>query len=434
MIVQDMDSKKSFPALKFPKDFYWGASTAAHQVEGGNHNQWTVWELAHASQQAKDIEGANNPFALRRSALPVWNDIKSAVADPENYVSGSGVEHFVRYKDDFKLLSELNLNAFRFSIEWSRIEPKMGEWNNEAIEHYRNYIAELKKHNIEPFLNLWHWTNPVWFEELGGFEKRSNLTYFKRFVQKICDEFGSDLTNVLTINEANNYMSLGYILGVWPPGHKNALRGLRVYYNLVLAHRQAYKVFKASYPDIQIGVAHQAVLSKPKHRGNVVEKIVAKVANYVWYEWFFDRCIKYQDFVGVNFYQVNYISWFSVSNPTTPVSDLGWYLEPQALMPVLIGLSQRYDKPIFITENGVADMHDTYRKQWLEQTLMAIDGAITSGVDVRGYFHWSLLDNFEWAEGWWPRFGLVEVDRMHNMKRTIRPSARWFASVIMKSK
>jgi beta-glucosidase len=162
----------------FPRDFMWGASTASHQVEGGTVNQWTVWELAHAKQLAKTAED-------RLGWLPRWNKIKNQATDPENYISGKGVEHFSRYKEDFDIAQKLNLDSLRFSIEWSRIEPTKGEWDEEAVTHYRRYIAELQKRNLEPILNIWHWTSPTWFEEIGGFKKRTNVKYFQRFIQKI---------------------------------------------------------------------------------------------------------------------------------------------------------------------------------------------------------------------------------------------------------
>ena len=148
----------------FSKHFYWGASTASHQVEGGTENQWSVWELAHAKELAKTAKD-------RLSYLPSWPDIKEQAQDPANYVSGQGVDHYRRYKEDFDIAKSLNLNAFRFGIEWSRIEPKEGDWDEQQIEHYHTYIKELKKRGLEPFLNIWHWTMPTWFTDKGGFKK-----------------------------------------------------------------------------------------------------------------------------------------------------------------------------------------------------------------------------------------------------------------------
>src|SRR3990167_7518539 len=160
-----------------------------------------------------------------------------------------------------------------------------------------------------------------------------------------------------------------------------------------------------------------------------------KIMRYFWNWWFYRRIRKQQDFVGFNYYNTDYYTGLvKLKNPTTPLNDLGKYMEPEGLYPLLLRAWARYKKPIFITENGVADARDQYRQWWLEQSIIAMERALSEGVDVRGYFHWSLLDNFEWAYGWWPKFGLVEVDRANGMKRTIRPSALWFAGKIKKLK
>lgn len=405
----------------FPKHFFWGASTASHQVEGGNNNQWTVWELAHARELAQTAH-------QRLSWLPRWYAIKDQAEEPENYVSGEGVEHYSRYKEDFKLLGELNLNAFRFSVEWSRIEPQEGKWDQEALTHYKEYIAELRRLKIEPFLNLWHWTNPIWFEEKGGFEKRSNLKYFERFVEKVSKELFDDVEYVLTLNEPNNYMSFGYLIGDWPPQKKNPLLAIRVYWNLVLAHRVAYKTIKKIKPSVKVGAALNLANIQAKRPHNIFDEMSTKWMRYFWNWWFTKRINKSQDFIGINYYFSDYYTGMGKRrNPKVPLNDVGFYMEPEGLYPLLIRTWSRFKKPMFITENGLADGEDEYRRWWIEETIVAMEKAISEGVDLRGYFHWSLLDNFEWSFGWWPKYGLVKVDRAHGMKRTIRPSARWFA-------
>ncbi len=414
----------------FPKNFFWGASTAGHQVEGGNLNQWSVWELAHASELAKKTERRSYAFAPQLKKLPIWKDIKDKITQPENYVSANGVEHYTRFREDFDIAKSLNLNAFRFGIEWARIEPEEGVWDEQAIEHYREYISELKKRGMEPFINLWHWTNPIWFEEKGGWTKHSNLKYFDRFVQKVADTLCENITYVLTINEPNTYMSSSFILGTYPPGRKNPLLALLVNYNLLVAHRRAYKILKQYNPATQVGVANSASLNKPVHRVNPFEKFFGVLNDYIWQNWLYNRIGKDQDFIGMNFYLVHHIDLFRIKDPPKPLNDLGWYMEPGMIGVVAQRLYKKHKRPIFITENGVADMHDQYRKWWIEETIKGMEEAIDSGVELKGYFYWSLLDNFEWAEGWWPKFGLVEVDREHDMKRTIRPSAKWFAKKI----
>ncbi len=408
----------------FPKNFYWGASTASHQVEGGTINQWSEWELAHASELAKTAE--------QRLSKDVndWQAIKAQAEDPNNYVSGRGVDHLNRFKEDFDIAKSLELNSFRFGIEWSRIEPAEGEWDEDAIAHYREYISELKKRNLEPLLNIWHWTMPTWFTARGGFEKRKNLKHWRRFVQRIADEFGSELKYVITLNEPNVYATFGYITGEWVPQKQQPLTFVRVYHNLVVAHRQAYKILKQSNPSIQVGVATQLANMQAKRPHNIFDEFATSWMRYAWNWWFLNRIKRQQDFVGFNYYFTDYYRWFKRVNPKAPLNDLGWYMEPEGLYPLLVRVWAHYKKPIMITENGLADSSDEHRQWWIEETIVAMERAMSEGVEVRGYFHWSLLDNFEWKFGWWPEFGLVHVDRQNGMKRTIRPSARWFAKRI----
>jgi beta-glucosidase len=418
--------------FNFPKGFLWGASTSAHQVEGGNHNQWTIWELAHAAELAHQAE-------KRIGWMPAWDKVKKEASDPDNYVSGRGVDHYNRFKEDFKLLKALNLNAFRFGVEWSRIEPEEGKWNEEAIEHYRIYIEELRKQGIEPVLNIWHWTLPVWFAKKGGFKRYKNLEYFDRFVKKIGEEYGHMLNYIITLNEPNNYATMGYLLpdptsGVrWPPAEKNLLNFLQVYWNLVLVHRRAYKILKKVNPRLQIGIAAQLANIQAKRPHNFFDEVSTKIMRYGWNWWYLRRIRRYQDFVGFNYYFTDYYTGLiQRKNPQVPLSDLGWYMEPEGLYPLLIRIWAHYKKPILIAESGVADMDDQFRQWWLEETIVAMERAISEGVKVMGYFYWSLLDNFEWSSGWWPRFGLVAVDRKKGMRRTVRPSAKWLAARIKK--
>lgn len=406
----------------FPRHFFWGASTAAHQVEGGLENQWSVWELQNAKELAQTAH-------QRLNWLPNWSEVKHLAEDPNNYVSGEGVEHYKRFREDFDLIKDLNLNCFRFGLEWSRIEPEEGKWNDEAVEHYKTYIAELRARKIEPFLNIWHWTMPTWFSEKGGFKKRSNLVYFERFVEKVAAEFIEDVSYIITLNEPNVYASFGYVTCEWPPQEKNQLSFFRTYFNLTTAHKRAYKILKNRKPSLQIGIATQLANIQAKRPHNFFDELSTKWMRYFWNWWFLKRINKYQDFVGFNYYFTDYYTGvMKKQNPKVPLNDLGWYMEPEGLYPLLIRTWSRFKKPIFVTENGVADNNDEFRRWWIEETIVAMERALSEGVQLKGYFHWSLLDNFEWAYGWWPKFGLIEVDREHSMKRTIRPSAKWFAS------
>lgn len=416
-------SKKALTQYSFPKDFLWGASTAGHQVEGGNYDQWTVYELDNASELAKTA-------AERLRWLPDWMDIRDKAEDPDNYVSGKGVDHWRRYKEDFKILKKLNLNAFRFGIEWSRVEPDQGVWDKSAIDHYHNYIAEMKAMGIEPIVNLWHWTQPVWFEELGGFSKSKNIKHFERFVTKIGEEFGDEVTYILTINEPNVYASFGYLTGEWPPLQKNPINFIRVFHNLARAHRAAYGILKSMHPHLQVGAAPQYGNSVPKRPDHWLDTRVAKLADYGWNWWWTNRIIRHTDFLGFNHYFTDYYQGFKKVNPPNPHNDLGWYMEPAALADIITRTWIRYRKPILITENGLADANDEHRQWWLEETMHALAVSRKAGVDLIGYLHWSLLDNFEWKYGWWPKFGLIKVDRERDMKRLVRPSAVWWSKTL----
>jgi beta-glucosidase len=407
----------------FPHNFFWGASTASHQVEGGTKNQWSEWEEKNAERLAHNAH-------KRLGWMPAWDAIKDQAQNPKNYHSGKGVEHYERYKEDFAIIKKLNLNSFRFGIEWARIEPAEGQWDEAAIEHYRQYIKELNSQGIEPILNLWHWTMPTWFTKKGGFTFYRNLKYFERYAKKVADEFGDQLTYVITLNEPNVYASFSYLTGEWPPNIKSWVWFAQVYWNLTRAHKLAYKALKASNKGLQVGIAAQLANIQAKRPHHWFDQAATKWMRYFWNWWFLNRINKYQDFLGFNYYFTDYYKGFRRQNPKVPLNDLGWYMEPEGLYPLLVRVWAHYKKPIIVAENGVADMNDQYRQWWIEETIIAMERAISEGVDIRGYFHWSLLDNFEWAYGWWPKFGLVEVDRSHDMKRTIRPSATWFATQI----
>jgi beta-glucosidase len=409
--------------VTFPKDFYWGVSTASHQVEGGTENQWSVWELANATELAKTAEA-------KYGHLPNWEEVKKRAQNPSNYISGKGIDHYHRYEHDFDIAKKMNINAFRFGIEWSRIEPEPGQWDDAAIEHYRDYINQLHERNIEPFLNIWHWTVPIWFEDLGGFTKRRNLKYFYRFVQRIIEEYGKDIHYVITLNEPNVYTSFSFMNKEWPPQEHNIPKAVAVYFNLVKAHKKSYKIIKRLSPHIQIGIASQLANVQAKRPHNVIDGIVTKIMRYAWNWWFLRRVRRQQDFIGINYYFTDYYRYFKRDDPKVPLSDVGWYMEPEGLYPLLIRTWAHHKKPIFVTENGVADEHDQYRQWWLQETIIAMERAISEGVDIAGYFHWSLFDNFEWAFGWWPKFGLVAVDRKNDMKREVRDSGHWYAAFI----
>lgn len=413
-----MQKKQSF---SFPKKFLWGAATAAHQVEGGTHNQWTVWELENAKSKAAQAK-------FHWGDLEAWEDVRHEAENPQNYVSGKGADHYNLYADDFDLLKKMNMNAFRFSVEWSRVEPTEGAWNVEAITHYKKYVAELKKRNIEPVLTLFHFTLPVWFMEKGGFEKRKNVQHFVRFADKILQELGNDIRFIITINEPEVYAYESYHVGNWPPNKTSRMDVWRIFNNLARAHNQVADLAHSLSRRYKVSVAKN---SNYFYAGDdaALSRKYTDIAQYFQDDYFLKKVVKKCDFLGVNYYFSNRVYGYRIHNPDEKVSDLGWDLSPANIQFALERLNDKYHLPILITENGLADAKDTYRQWWITQTIMAMQKAMENGVTLIGYLHWSLLDNFEWDKGFWPRFGLAEVD-YKTKKRTLRPSAVWFGKVI----
>lgn len=409
------------PRLAFPRKFLWGAATSAHQVEGGTHNQWSVWELENAKSLAAQAK-------FQYEDLDNWDDIKPAAIDPANYISGSSVDHFNGYETDFDALQAFNMNAFRFSVEWSRVEPNEGAWNAEAIQHYKTYVQELQKRGIEPMVTLFHFTLPVWFTAKGGFEKRANVKYFVRFAEKIITELGTQVKFVITLNEPEVYAHESYLAGSWPPNVSSKKTMLTVLRNLAYAHNETSKAIRALNRRYKLSVAKNSAYF---YAGDdaVLSRKSADFMQYAQDDYFLKKVAKHCDFLGVNYYFSNRVYGYRVHNPNEKVSDLGWDLSPANIQYALERLHEKYNLPIMITENGLADERDEYRQWWLMQTLIGMQKAIENGVKLEGYFHWSLLDNFEWDKGFWPKFGLLEVNR-ETMERTPRASALGFAKII----
>ena len=416
-----MTTKQS-ERIVFPKKFLWGAATSAHQVEGGLVNQWTTWELEHAKRLSVQ---APHQFG----DIDSWPRIKKEAIRPDNYVSGRGVDHYHRYEEDFAILKSLNMNAFRFCIEWARIEPQEGAWDAAAIAHYRTYLRTLKKMGITPVVTLFHFTLPEWFAAKGGFEKRRNIKYFVYYVEKVLSELGRDIEWIVTINEPTVYAGESYLEGHWPPNKTRKRDMLRVLYNLVTAHKKVYKLTRAR-KKWKVSMAHHLIYCYPGDDA-ILSRASARVANYLLNTWVLRRVRRYSDFLAINYYFARQIYGYRVHDPYLKVSDLGWDMQPDKLQYLLEDVAERYRLPIMITENGLADGADSQRQWWLTETIKAMHEALKRDIKLIGYLHWSLLDNFEWDKGYWPKFGLVAVDRQ-TMARTVRPSARWFGAVIKK--
>ena len=390
------------------KQFFWGVATSAHQVEGGLSNDWTEWEEKNADALARGARRRVWPqYILGRFPSPI---------DPENYRSGRAADHYNRFHEDIRLAAALGVNAYRFSIEWSRVEPEEGKFSVSAIEHYRGVIRALRENGMEPFVTLWHFTHPVWFSKKGGWESRTAEDDFLRFVKRLADEFRNDVTFWVVLNEPGMWAADAYLFGSKPPGERSFSSLVRVYFSLVRAQRQVYAVLKKINPACEVGIAES--MEYCAHPG------VRATFDYFRNFFFISRVRSSLDFIGVNYYKRVGL-W---GKDAGQVSDMGWEIYPEGLGYFLRKLV-KFKKPLYVMENGIADARDVKRSEFIRRHIEEVIRAKKEGVLVKGYFHWSLLDNFEWNDGFWPRFGLFEMD-YRTMGRTMRKSAETYAAII----
>jgi len=404
--------------LKFPENFLWGTSTSAHQTEGDcKNNDWS-----------------HHTFEKYQDRLPWMAKALKQIPDV-----GSACDSFNKYSRDYDFIEKMNNNSYRMSVEWARIEPKPGEFDQKTIDHYRKMLEDLKKRNIKVMLTLHHFTNPDWFILKKGWEKSKNTKYFLEFVEFVIKNLGDLVDFWITFNEPDVYMYCSYFQGWWPPMKKKKLLGWKVFFNLARTHKRAYflihKIIKEKFdqkPKVGIANSLQAYQSFVKHRFfdhfQVYWKY--KIFNNSFYSL---SNIKSHDFLGVNYY-------FSVDltgrklkrmviqpDQGRPVTDMNWQIYPNGIYEVLVDLLP-YQKPVYITENGIATTDEALRKKFIKEHLKQIYHAIKIGVDARGYFYWSLLDNYEWAEGYKPKFGLVKVD-FDTKQRQLKKSGEYYAKI-----
>jgi len=391
--------------LIFPAQFFWGCATSAHQIEGGLNNDWTQWE--------------KSPQRLA--------DLEKKQLDPLDFISGAAANSYLENNADIACLKELNANAYRFSLDWSRIEPEEGNFSLEALEYYKNFIKKLRANNIEPFVTLWHWPIPVWLKDKGGFENREIVSYFKKFVELTANYLNEEVNFWITLNEPMVYASQSYLVGEWPPQKKSFLAMHKVINNLARVHKEAYQVIKSIDADNKVGIAKHNMYFEAGN-GALVNKILKYGADWWWNFRFLDKIKNYQDFIGLNYYFHNFINYgFSKQFSYEKKSDIEWGLHPEGIYYLLKDL-KKYKLPIYITENGLADRGDNHRAWYIEEILKNVHRAISEGVEVKGYLHWSLIDNFEWAAGFNPRFGLYEIN-YQTYERVSRPSAKFYADI-----
>jgi beta-glucosidase len=440
--------------MKFPPGFLWGTATASHQVEGGQNNSWTLWE--------------------NRGGGRIFQD----------QVSGAACEWWTgRAEEDFSRAASMNNNALRFSIEWSRIEPEPGRWDDAALNRYREMIADMQAKGLEPMVTLHHFTNPIWLEERGGWLNEDTPRLFARYAARVAEAFGPGVTLYCTINEPLVYVAVGYLSSMWPPGRFNLSEAMLVTQRLIQGHGAAYHAIKAIHPQAQIGLAKHQISFQAGTP--VLGDLAARLAHYVFNEAFFGpfnngklrlplRSVSIPeakgslDWIGLQYYTRQTLHFRSISIPEAK-GTLDWIglqfytrqtlhfnprnaamgffesrvpdgaprgpahwgeLAPQLSYERIRHIYRMTRCPIYITEMGVPDADDSIRPGYLAETVRAIWKTCSQSFPVKGFFFWSLVDNFEWAEGYDPRFrfGLYGVD-YKTQERIERRSARLYRAI-----
>lgn len=417
--------------LKFPDGFLWGAATSSHQVEGDSkNNDWWKWES------------------------------EGKVKEP----SGKACSQYGLFKNDFKLAKSLNHNAHRFSLEWSRIEPEQGKFNQGALNHYKEVIKTLRSLGITPIVTINHFTLPLWFYEKGGWIGKRGAYIFANFAEEVAREFGEDVEYWLTINEPVGNIHSAYVTGEWPPGRKSTKEAGKAFVALLKAHSLAYKAVHKVYkekgwPAPKVSMAQFTLIYSPCRVKSLSDALAAKMRNYYVNKLFIEALIKgwciapgmpltrlplkrSLDFIGLNYYTRDYVhlakllplNVFGYICSLLHHKDSGkrnflqWEIYPEGLYRILMEFKQ-YGLPVLITENGICTDNDNERIDFIKEHLGQVTRAIKDGAPVFGYLHWSLIDNFEWTHGYGPRFGLVEVDYA-TQGRIVKPSARIYADII----
>jgi beta-glucosidase len=355
--------------------------------------------------------------------------------------SGAAVEEWTRYESDFKYLSEMNLNAYRFSIEWSRVEPQEGLFDQEVLAHYGKMLSALRERGVKPLVTLHHFTLPKWVAAQGGWASGRTPEQFAWYCEKVVEKLGPDVM-WLTLNEPSIVSALGYLKGSFPPGHTNVAEFMMARRNQVRGHSLAYRRIHELYErkgwgNVEVSFANQQEWVEPRNADNPLDRLLTALMKRVLNSYFVERTRRTTDFLAVNYYFPNrvylrlggrfgFIGMAPIEGART--SDTGWTVAPQGLKKVCLDLIAE-GKPIYVTENGLADAEDKTRAWMIEGAARALGEAIEGGADVRGYFYWAFTDTFEWEYGYGPLFGLVEVD-FKSQARKLRPSAKVYAEIV----
>ena len=393
---------------RFPENFDWGGAFASYQVSGCNNTNWSDWENSASRYLSLKFSGELEKYSY------------------ENFICADACRHDRRFVSDFNLAKKLGHNAIRCGSEPAKIMPAKGVIDTKEIKRIVKMVKHLNKIGLKPYWNLWHWTIPSWWENEGGWESPDAVSNFEFLVQAVVDALVPlGVTHFITMNETSVFAKLSYEYGCWPPQVQNAVAMERVTEALAQGHISAYKIIKTACPNSKVGVAH-GLGNKQMTEDTAEQRAWKEKENMEWDWHFLDKIRDYQDFIGVN----HYFRGIFGEHKAEVVSDLGWEMYPRSLYDTVTDVWSRYKKPIIITEHGCADADDSRRPWFLWESLLWLHKAMEEGVPVLGYLHWSLMDNFEWAQGFWPRFGLVGIDRKNNLKRIPKKSAYLYRDII----
>ncbi|MBV8985021.1 MAG: glycoside hydrolase family 1 protein [Acidimicrobiia bacterium] len=384
------------PAQAFPEGFSWGTATAAHQVDGGTwNNDWWAWE--------------HNP--------------SSPCVEP----SGDAIDHWSRWQEDLKLLADLGFGAYRFSLEWSRIEPEEGEFSSAALDHYKAMCAGCRELGMEPVVTFHHFTSPRWVAAEGGWANPATAARFARFCARAASELGDLMGRACTINEPNVVAFFGYRGGVFPPGERSSERRQQANHVFIEGHRRAVDAIRAAAPGVPVGLTLSMTDYQALEGGEAQLEHLREPMEDV-----FLHATEGDDFLGVQVYTRMLVGpdGPAAYPPGARTTLMGYEFYPEALEACLrrAWAVTGGAVPLLVTENGIGTADDAERIEYVERALQGVLRGLADGLDIRGYTYWSAFDNFEWAFGYRPTFGLVAVDRS-TFVRTPKPSASWLGEI-----
>jgi len=381
-------------SIDFRQGFLWGTATAAHQVEGGNwNNDWWAWE----------------------------HDLASPCVEP----SGDAVDHYHRYREDLGLLADLGFNTYRFSLEWSRLEPEDGEFSLAALNHYRRVIEACRDVGLLPVVTFHHFTTPRWVATRGGWGAPDTADRFARFAGWSAEGLSGLLSIACTINEPNIVATMGFLTGVFPPGLQDPGARERANGVLIDAHHKAAAAIRRAAPACRVGLTLAMSEWTPVDGGEESLDELRRPMEDVFLE-----ATRADDFVGVQTYSRHRVSPAGYLGPDqdAELTLMGYEFRPQALEATIRRAAGMTGLDVFVTENGIATTDDRRRIEFVRRALEGVHRCIEDGIDVLGYTYWSALDNFEWVLGYGPTFGLIGVDR-ETQQRSVKPSARWLGRI-----